>query len=178
MSETADKPKRERAKAAPTPSTNTLAAASAEPRPAAPEPDGLSVERAPATAATRKPFGSMEQRLAYAQRKGYHRHWFNEVPGRIDRALEAGYNFVNDTQGTRVNRVVGVAPAGGPLIAFLMEIPQDWYDQDQKREQEKVDQVDAEIRSGKARRKDPKDGDGAFYTPGQGTSLRHGERSR
>lgn len=159
---------------------NALAAAGgiAEARTEAPAPDALSADAPRVTAATRRPFGSTAQRLEYAQRAGYHRHWFNEVPGRLERALTAGYNFVEDVQGKRVNRVVGVAHEGGPLKAFLMEIPQEWYDQDMGAEQKKVAETNEAIRSGRAMKKDPKDSDGAFYTPAQGTSLRHGERSR
>jgi hypothetical protein len=44
----------------------------------------------------RKPFGSMSLKLDYPQRDGFHRHWFNDIPGRIGRAQEAGYEHVKD----------------------------------------------------------------------------------
>src|ERR1041384_4296280 len=46
--------------------------------------------------AKRKPFGSQGQKLAYADRPGYHRHWFNDTPGRIMDAQSAAYDFVLD----------------------------------------------------------------------------------
>ena len=42
----------------------------------------------------RKPFGSMQLKLAHEIRPGFHGHWFNDTPGRIGRAQEAGYEHV------------------------------------------------------------------------------------
>ncbi|ACI52206.1 conserved hypothetical protein [Gluconacetobacter diazotrophicus PA1 5] len=78
----------------------------------------------------RKPFGTHEQKLAYPNRDGYHRHWFNDEPGRIARAQEAGYTQVMDDSGKPVSMTVGVTRGGGPQIAYLMEIPEEWYRED------------------------------------------------
>lgn len=106
----------------------------------------------------RKPFGSQDQKLAYAARQGFHRHWFNDLPGRIDAALEAGYTHVEDKDGRKVKRVVGVAPGGGSLDAYLMEIPEEWFQEDMKRQQTVVDQTDDAIRSGAVAGTPGKDG--------------------
>src|SRR5215831_667185 len=79
---------------------------------------------------TRKPFGSQEQKLAYPNREGFHRHWFNDEPGRILRAREAGYEQVHDPEGRPVSTVVGIGRGGQALVAFLMEIPQEWFEED------------------------------------------------
>lgn len=79
---------------------------------------------------TRKPFGSHEQKLAYPNREGFHRHWFNDEPGRIMRAREAGYEQVHDDDGRPVSTVVGIGRGGQALVAFLMEIPQSWFEED------------------------------------------------
>lgn len=84
----------------------------------------------PRTAAKRKPFGTMEQKLARPVKPNFHQHWFNDVVGRIARAQEAGYDFVLDKEGKKVCEVVGVAESGGPLHAYLMELPEEWYQQD------------------------------------------------
>lgn len=97
---------------------------------------------------TRKPFGSTTQKLAYPPRSGFHRHWFNEEPGRIDSALGAGYTHVEDKEGKKVQRVVGVGAGGGPLNAFLMEIPEEWYEEDMKRQEKAVMEMDESIRRG------------------------------
>jgi len=96
----------------------------------------------------RKPFGSQTQKLAYPPRTGFHRHWFNEEPGRIDAALAAGYTHVEDKEGRKVQRIVGVNAAGGPLNAYLMEIPEEWYQEDMAEQQRLVDEKDAAIREG------------------------------
>lgn len=78
----------------------------------------------------RKPFGNQEQKLAYPNREGFHRHWFNDEPGRIMRAREAGYEQVEDEDGRPVSTVVGIGRGGQALVAFLMEIPQQWFEED------------------------------------------------
>lgn len=93
----------------------------------------------------RKPFGSMNLKLAYPERTGFHRHWFNETPGRIQQAQEAGYeHVVND--GKPVSKVVGTAEGGGPLTAFLMEIPEKWYNEDMAAQQREIDEKEKSIK--------------------------------
>ena len=121
---------------------------------------------------TRKPFGSQIQKLAYPARDGYHRHWFNEEPGRIDAALQAGYTHVEDKEGRKVQRVVGVANSGGALNAFLMELPEEWYQEDMKRQQEAIDKMDSAIRRGSVATS-PDDGQ---YVPSQGITIRRGAK--
>jgi hypothetical protein len=78
----------------------------------------------------RKPFGGQEQKLAYPNREGFHRHWFNDEPGRILRARDAGYEQVHDEDGRPVSTVVGIGRGGQALVAFLMELPQELFEQD------------------------------------------------
>lgn len=122
--------------------------------------------------ASRKPFGAMDQKLAYAQREGFHRHWFNDTPGRVARAIEAGYEHVKDMAGKTVSRVVGTAEGGGPLTAFLMEIPEEWYKQDMAAQQKDIDLKEEAIRRGKF---ESKEGDGR-YIPSQGISITTSKR--
>lgn len=118
----------------------------------------------------RKPFGTMEQTMAYAKREGFHRHWFNDVRDRISRAQEAGYEHVTGKDGKNVQMVVGTAEGGGALHAFLMEIPQEWYDEDMRAQQKIVDEREAQIKRGDAERQA---GDGR-YVPSQGIKISHG----
>lgn len=135
----------------------------APPRPL-PPPERLSKDK-------RKPFGSMDQKLYYPQREGYHRHWFNEKPGRLDAALDAGYTFVLDREQKKVSRVVDVAPGGGPLHAWLMEIPQEWFEEDMKRQQKVVDEREDTIKKGLL---ETTPGDGR-YIPSQGITIKTGK---
>jgi hypothetical protein len=104
---------------------------------------------APARKRLKNPFGSMRQKLNYAQRPGYFRYWFNnDDKGRIATALEGGYTHVKDSGGDNIRKVVGVANGGGPLEAFLMEIPLEWWKEDQAAQQASIDKVEAALRRG------------------------------
>ena len=120
---------------------------------------------------TRKPFGALDQKLAYPERENYHRHWFNDVPGRIQRAQEAGYEHVKDKEGKTVSRTVGVAEGGGALAAYLMEIPLEWYTQDMAAQQAEIDKREESIKRGEL---ESQQGDGR-YVPAQGISIKHGK---
>lgn len=120
------------------------------------------------TRETRKPFGSLDQKLAYPARPGYHRHWFTDKPGRITAAREAGYEHVMDETGKMVSRVVGKDKKGDAEIGYLMEIPQEWYDEDMKRVQDRVNQTDQAIRRGV----DNSTEDDGRYVPSQGITVR------
>jgi len=83
-------------------------------------------------------------------------HWFNDEPGRIERALGGGYNYVKPESATSLGqgalhgdgkdpesnaRVSLVVNRGDPVIrAYLMEISEKFYNQDQA-EKEKVNQL-------------------------------------
>ena len=96
----------------------------------------------------RQPFGSTTQKLAYPPRPGFHRHWFNDDPGRIDMAVAAGYTHVIGKDGQRVCRVVGVTAGGGPLQGYLMEIPEEWYQEDMARQNAETEKTMDAVRRG------------------------------
>lgn len=139
-------------------------------RPRNPEnvaPDAISDAR---PRPNRKPFGALEQRLAYPQRDGFHRHWFNDIPGRVARAEEAGYSHVKDAEGKNVCRLVGTADGGAPLHAYLMEIPEEWFQEDMAEQQRIVAEKEQAMKRGEL---EMQPGD-KRYVPGQGISIRHG----
>ncbi len=116
----------------------------------------------------RKPFGSQMQKLARPEREGYYRRWINDIPGRIQRALDAGFTHVNDETGKPDKTVVGVQEGGQSLYAFFMETPQEWHDEDMAEEQRKVDEMERSIKEGRV---NIKPGDNR-YIPGQGINIR------
>jgi len=121
------------------------------------------------TRSSRKPFGAAIQKLAYPQRENFHRHWFNDEAGRIDHAEECGWtHVVESTTGKNVVRIVGTTPTGTPLMAFLMEIPEEWYQDDMKVYQDEINEKEAAIKRGDS---DRKDGDGR-YIPSQGINIK------
>jgi hypothetical protein len=80
----------------------------------------------------RKPFGAQEQTLAWPPIPGFRLYWFNDTPGRVDRAKEAGYEHVRDPEtSSPVKRNVGRGENGAGLQSFLMKIPEEWYREDQ-----------------------------------------------
>ena len=108
------------------------------------------------SAAERKriPMSVPVQRLEAPDIPGYHLHWFTGTPERLQRALDGGYEFVNDREiktnsvslggdstisgntdmGSRVSVVSGqeVGKDGQPTRLVLMKIKQEWYEEDQK----------------------------------------------
>ena len=83
-------------------------------------------------------------------RKGFHRRFFNDVDDRIARAEDAGYNFVKGDVPTG-DKSVGdgskkgscvTKSVGGGRVAYLMEIPQEYYDEDQKAKQDEIDETE------------------------------------
>lgn len=148
-----------------------------DPRPASGEASDLSPDKQSGTASNlpseatprrgtdRIPFGKQRQRLAYPTRPGFVGYWFNDDNDRIDRALQAGWAFVNDRQGKPVSRPVGKKEGGGPLRAFRMELPEEIYAEDFKAEQRLIDEIEAPIKEGNL---GAKDGDNRYvpkHTP-------------
>jgi hypothetical protein len=113
-----------------------------------PAPEPGSAEGRPANF-VRRPFGGVLPKLGGGQRPGYRRYWFNDKPGRIARAKEAGYTHVIE-EGKPVRRTV----TGGGLLAYLMEIPIQWFKNDMKAQEEQVNEIDRAIRSGNLKRTD------------------------
>ena len=103
----------------------------------------------------------------------YHYHWLNDSPGRIDQALENGYEMVTSEEigGGAIERLVGVQDSGEPLKAYFMKIRIDWYNEDQAALQNRVDRVDHAIKTGR----NAKDTEG-FYTPQQGIKIKSSDQ--
>jgi hypothetical protein len=113
----------------------------------------------PATSSTaarerkRIPMSVPVQRLETAEIPGYHLHWFLSTGERLQRALDGGYEFVDEREikvnnvslggdsalsgntdlGSRVSVVSGqeVGKDGQPTRLILMKIKQEWWKEDQ-----------------------------------------------
>lgn len=112
------------------------------------EPQAVAADGGAAMPRVRKPFGGLREKLDGTRREGFHRHWFNDTPGRIKAAKEAGYENVVDDDGKPMKQVVGVKEGGGELVAYRMEIPIHWYDEDQAAKDVRRDELDAQMRRG------------------------------
>lgn len=120
----------------------------------------------------RQPFGEARLKLQAPARPGFRRYWFNDTPGRVQGALEAGYSFVK-LNGRNTRNVVGRAREGGALVAYLMEVPQEWFDKDMAAQQARVDETDAAIKGGRlgaTKGEMTKDGDNR-YVPKEGITY-------
>jgi len=98
----------------------------------------------------RVPFGSPEQKLGVKQEPGFHYRVFNDnwrkEPGRVKRAIAAGYEVVNDDL-SGMN--VGTNDDGSEIKAVLMRIPEEWYKEDRGRKARELDKIDEQIHGGK-----------------------------
>lgn len=108
--------------------------------------------------------------LEVPEKDGYHRRWFRGDPGRIQRALRAGYRFVDPTEvslnnfdlggdasasgntdmGTRVSLISGdeADATGQPQRLYLMECPLELYEHSRNLVEERNDSVAAALRGG------------------------------
>lgn len=120
------------------------------------------------TERTRIPMSVPQARLSSPEIPGFHTHWMNDYPGRIEQALNAGYTFVDREEallvspdlagvrlgsgtdlGSRVSLVVGQDKFGQPLRAYLMKIRLDWFVADQAKSQAQLDEMDSAIKRGR-----------------------------
>ena len=122
----------------------------------------------PAGERKRIPMSVPVRKLEVPDIPGYHLHWFVSNPTRLQRALDAGYEYVdaremklnpvglgsttthggNTDLGSQVSIVSGSDEEGQPERLVLMKIKQEWYEEDQKIAQERVDSVAAALNSG------------------------------
>ena len=120
----------------------------AKPVQAAPEAAEVDVEVN--NGVKRIPLGQHVAKLSYPVRPGYVRRWVSEIPGRIERALGAGWSHVKDPNTKKpVGQVVDQSLGEKGRRGYLMEIPEALYDEDQKVKQDSLDEVDKLIDSGK-----------------------------
>lgn len=93
-------------------------------------------------------------------RPGFHRRYVNDYAGRIDMFLKAGYTFVKNegNEGTGqvqdpsvldsscIRKVVNkTLQEGMGRLAYLMEIPLEWWEEDQQLKDNKVSELENEI---------------------------------
>jgi hypothetical protein len=105
--------------------------------------------------AKRIPVGTRNRLEVVNKQPGFHYRVVNDVGARVQQFMDAGYEIVPTTEAyvalTRVDQVSpeGTANAlavGGGQRGFLMKIPKDFYDEDQKAKQQIIEQREAAIR--------------------------------
>lgn len=118
----------------------------------------------------RIPMSVPVQKLECPDIPGYHLHWFNGTPERIQRALDGGYEFVDEREtkvnnvglgsestrsgntdmGSRVSVIGGseIGRDGQPIRLVLMKIKQEWWDEDQQLVEQRSAQTAAALTGG------------------------------
>ena len=109
----------------------------------------------------RVPMGSARNILpVHDTPDGYVDRWIKDSPGRLEKALKSGREFVREAtvgdrqvdRGSSVGAVVHNDNDGTPL--YLMRIPKEYYDEDQKAKQEVVDKKEDGLRRPKTKQWD------------------------
>ncbi|MBW1845538.1 MAG: hypothetical protein JRI94_00030 [Deltaproteobacteria bacterium] len=101
-------------------------------------------------------------RLTAPRRPGYKRRFVNVQPGRVQMFEDAGYQMVTDQtydpdnpgvikagsqpRGTTPLGSAVVEEVGGGQQAVLMEIREDWFNEDQARKARRLDEMEAQIK--------------------------------
>jgi hypothetical protein len=119
---------------------------------------------------TRIPMSLPIQKLAVPPIPGYHLHWMRGDAARVQQALRAGYEFVNQDEvdvtntnladnaetsgstdmGSRVSIVAGseIDAGGQPERLFLMKLRQEYWEEDQAVLENRNEEVAAALRGG------------------------------
>ncbi len=134
--------------------------------------------RAETGRSTRVPLGVARSKLSVPSRPGYVRRWINDTEGRLMNAEQGGYQYATDKLDTvgapdidNVNRDLGartsrVVDKTTGQKAYLMEIKEEFYAEDQAAKAAAVAEKDRLIRTGKL------DDDVERYIPDQGKGIR------
>lgn len=150
------------------------------PTTAAPNPANLPEKQLPKR--NRIPMSIPVQRLAVPEIPGYHLHWMRDEPQRIAQALRAGYEWVGQDEvdlntfgvangeedpghqdlGSRVSYVAGRNEQGGAQRLYLMKLPLELWEADQKVAGQRQEDIASQLR-----------GDKGFNEAGGDTSNRY-----
>ncbi len=138
------------------------------------------------------PMSAPVARLHIPDKPGWHRHWFRNEPGRIERAMRAGYRFVDSSEvsvhntslsgpaeqggntdlGSRVSVAAGgISDNGQALRLYLMECPQHLYKKNLAMLQEDTDNTVTALSAGRGGKDDMNSEGAKTYTRGDLPSL-------
>ena len=107
-----------------------------------------SIAKAPSGRVRRQPVGTRSRLSVEGMKEDFHYRIFNDVDDRIQTALAAGYEFVPADEvrigNNRVNQPTAEGSnaqvsVGGGTKGYLMRIPQEWFEEDQKAKAQQVD---------------------------------------
>lgn len=130
----------------------------------------------------RSAFNGTEAKLSVRNEiPGYHLHVLTDTGGRIQEAMDSGYEFVrpdevggvsenvvsrNGDLGERIRYLVNPRAEGSEQYGYLMKQRLEWYEEDQAELQAKNNRIDTAVRSGKITGENS-----GFYMPTGGIKL-------
>ena len=116
------------------------------------------------------------QRMLAEPHDGFHLHWINDVGTNLKEMLAKGYSFVEDNSSIesddlgRMNSLQ-VSKNGPPITAYLMEIPEELYLEDQLLKERSIQDVEDQIRRADVGRglgsERTSSGDNVVYNPSE-----------
>ena len=131
----------------------------------------------------RVPLGQHRSVLEAEAREGYHRLWVNDYPeGHLQKALDGGYMFTQAKEnpgdelsshdlGSMRSEVVGTKPDGSAMRGYLMEILDEWHQEDMAASLKHAQDIDDQIRNGTAGNDGNEHGSDQRYTPEEGINY-------
>ena len=135
------------------------------------------METRSANRARRALLGGYEgQRMLAAPHEGFHLHWINDVGTNLQEMLAKGYSFVEDDSSIESDDLgrrnsLQVSKNGPPITAYLMEIPEDMYLEDQLQKERSIQDVEDQIRRADVGRglgsERTSSGDNVVYNPSE-----------
>lgn len=122
------------------------------------------------TVKNRVPMSIPTLKLQAAEIPGFHLHWMSGTQGRISQALRAGYQFVSPEEvnltnpdiagafgatnssdlGTRVSALAGGEADGQAARLYLMKLPEEFWQEDQRLRDAANEKTAAMLRGGSA----------------------------
>jgi hypothetical protein len=110
------------------------------------------------------------------------RDWVNVTGDDLEEAVEANrgtpYFGDKDTDmGANVSRIVGQNPDGSPKRAFLMAKKKEFYEEDQRRKEADLDEIDQQIKRGPVQDAAGLSQSEGGYVPGGRNTVTHGSKS-
>jgi len=133
----------------------------------------------------RIPYGSPRSRMGTVKREGYVQRWVKDHKGFLGHAKEGGYDFVSKENGEFIekderNRDVGLGNYKSIISdrdgtrSYLMEIPEEFYEMDQKAKNDNIDSSESVIRAGKGN--GGNHGTDGRYIPSEGISIENNKK--
>jgi hypothetical protein len=113
------------------------------------------IAKSPSGRVTRTPVGRRNRLTVTNKDAGFHYRFVNDTNDNVLRYQEAGYEFVPDSKHTVGDKRVNLATSegsikqisvGGDTKAFLMRVPNDIYQENQKEKAHRVDLLEEDTK--------------------------------